>query len=232
MITTILWDVDGTLLDFKAAESAAVRSLFNEFGLGECTDAMVRRYSAINEVFWQRLERNELTKPQVLVGRYEQFFSEIGIDPALAPAFNERYQVRLGDTIVHRDDSLNLVKALRGRVRQYVVSNGTVVAQSKKLTCSGLGALMDGIFLSEKLGVEKPNVSFFEKVFSAIPPSRPEEILIVGDSLTSDIQGGINAGIKTCWYNPDHKPLPEGYDIDYVISDLHEVIPILGGEPA
>ncbi len=232
MITAILWDVDGTLLDFKAAESAAVRSLFKEFGLGECTDEMIRRYSAINEGWWQRLERNEITKPQVLVGRYKQFFSEIGIDPGLAPAFNERYQVSLGDTIVYRDDSLNLVRYLKGRVRQYIVSNGTVVAQTKKLERSGLGALMDGIFLSEDLGVEKPNIGFFEKVFSAIPPSRPEEILIAGDSLTSDIRGGINAGIKTCWYNPDRRPVPEGYDIDYIISDFHEVIPILGGEPA
>ncbi len=230
LITTILWDVDGTLLDFKAAESAAVKALFKEFGLGECTDEMVRRYSAINEAFWQRLERNELTKPQVLVGRYVQFFTEIGIDAALAPAFNERYQVSLGDTIVFRDDSQNLIRSLQGRIRQYVVSNGTVVAQSKKLTRSGLGALMDGVFLSEELGVEKPNIGFFEKVFAAIPSVHPGETLIVGDSLTSDIRGGINAGIKTCWYNPEKKPSPEGWAIDYVISDLHEIIPILGGD--
>ena len=161
MIKALLWDVDGTLLDFKAAESAAIRRLFGEFSLGECTDEMIRRYSAINEEFWQRLERNEITKQQVLIGRYEQFFAEIGVPVSLAVEFNRRYQVRLGDTIVLRDDSYSIVKSLRGRVRQYVVSNGTVIAQSRKLEGSGLGEMMDGVFLSEALGVEKPNKAFF-----------------------------------------------------------------------
>ena len=224
MIRMILWDVDGTLLDFYAAEKTAVRSLFQEFGLGECTDEMISRYSKINEGFWQRLERNEITKAQVLVGRYEVFFSELGIDPGLAPAFNEKYQLRLGDTIVYRDDSLNIIKALKGKVRQYVVSNGTVAAQTKKLKLSGLGELMDGIFLSEKLGVEKPNKAFFDQVLASVGPADLSEIMIVGDSLTSDMLGGINAGIRTCWYNPEKKPLPAEYKIDLVITDLHELL--------
>lgn len=223
MITTILWDVDGTLLDFDAAERAAIRSLFAEFGFGTCTDAMLARYSAINAGYWQRLERGELTKPQILVRRFEQFFSEYGIDPATAPAFNEKYQVRLGDTVVCRDDSLNVVKALKGRVKQYVVSNGTVVAQTKKLDRSGLGAEMDGIFLSERLGAEKPNAAFFAGVFEAIRPRDLSEVMIVGDSLTSDIRGGMNAGIRTCLYNPAGIPVPAEYRIDLEIRDLREL---------
>lgn len=226
-IRIILWDVDGTLLDFHAAESAAIRSLFQDFGLGECTDEMVRRYSQINDGFWQRLERSEITKQQVLIGRFETFFSETGIDPGLAPAFNQQYQPRLGDTIVFRDDSLNIVKAMKEKVRQYVVSNGTIVAQAKKLRLSGLGELMDGIFLSEELGVEKPNIGFFDKVFSTIRPENLSEVMIVGDSLTSDMQGGINAGIRTCWYNPDRKPLPVVYPVDHIIHDLHELEALL-----
>lgn len=223
MITTILWDVDGTLLDFSAAERAALRTLFSEFGLGPCSDAMLARYSEINVGFWQRLERNELTKSQVLTGRFERFFGEYGLDAGIVEAFNARYQVALGDTIVYRDDSLNLVQSLRGRVRQYVVSNGTIVAQTRKLERSKLGALMDGVFLSEALGVEKPNPGFFEKVFAAIRPDDRSRVMIVGDSLTSDIRGGMNAGIQTCWYNPAGAPVPEGYRVDYVIADLHEL---------
>ncbi len=229
MITTVLWDVDGTLLDFNAAERAAIKALFSEFGLGACSDAMLARYSEINVGYWRRLERNELTKAEVLTGRFEQFFREYGLDTRIVQAFNARYQVALGDTIVYRDDSLKLVEALRGRVKQYVVSNGTVVAQTKKLERSKLGALMDGIFLSEELGVEKPNRGFFDKVFSAIRPDDLSQVMIVGDSLTSDIRGGMNAGIGTCWYNPGGEPIPEGYRVDCVIADLNELPGCLSG---
>ena len=146
----------------------------------------------------------------------------------VAEAFNERYQLCLGDTIVFRDDSYEIVKSLRGKVKQYVVSNGTVVAQEKKLRLSGLGELMDSIFLSETLGVEKPNVEFFERMFETIGPVEKDQVLIVGDSLTSDIRGGNNAGIKTCWYNPDHKERYADVKIDYEIADLHEIYDIIG----
>ena len=230
MIETILWDVDGTLLDFNAAERAAIRTLFADFGLGECTDAMLARYHGINIDFWQRLERKELSKKQVLTGRFVQFFSEYGIDTGVVPEFNERYQVTLGDTIVFCDDSLNIVRALTGNVKQYAVSNGTVVAQTKMLDRSKLGEQMDGIFLSERLGVEKPDRAFLDRVFSEIRVYDRSTVMIVGDSLTSDIRGGMNAGIKICWYNPAGKPIPDNYRVDHVISDLHELAGLLEKE--
>lgn len=230
MIRILLWDVDGTLLDFKAAERNAVKSLFEEFSLGSCSEEMILRYSQINDEYWQRLERNEITKPQVLVGRFEQFFGEIGVPRGLAREFNSKYQVRLGDTIVYRDDSINIIKELKGKVKQYVVSNGTVIAQSRKLKLSGLGELMDGVFLSEEIGVEKPNKEFFDAVFETLQPVDMTEIMIIGDSLTSDIKGGNNAGILTCWYNPGQLPVPPEYKINFVISDLHEVFSCLNLE--
>ena len=223
MINTILWDVDGTLLDFIAAEKAAIKTLFKEFNLGECSDEMIKRYSEINKSYWQRLERGEITKQEVLVGRFKEFFASEGLDSSIAEDFNSLYQLRLGDTIVYHDDSLEIIRSLRGRARQYVVSNGTVEAQSKKLHLSGLGELMDGIFLSEHIGIEKPNIEFFDKVFEEIEPADRSSIMIVGDSLTSDIQGGNNAGIITCWYNPQGDKAPDKYRIDYEISDLHQI---------
>ena len=227
MITTLLWDVDGTLLDFDAAERAAIRTLFREYGLGPCSEELLMRYSRINKAYWERLERKELTKPEILVGRFRDFFASAGIDPALAAEFNEKYQTCLGDTIVFRDDSFQIVASLRGRVRQYAVSNGTVIAQEKKLRLSGLGALMDGVFLSERLGVEKPDVSFFDQVFAAIAPVDRARTMIVGDSLTSDMQGGVNAGIVTCWYDPEGRPAPAGIPISHRIADLHEIYALL-----
>ena len=227
MISTILWDVDGTLLDFIAAEKAAIKTLFGEFNLGQCSDEMIKRYSEINKTYWQRLERGEITKQEVLVGRFKEFFKSEGIDISVVEEFNSLYQLRLGDTIVYHDDSLEIIKSLQGRVRQYVVSNGTVEAQSKKLRLSGLGELVDGIFLSEHIGVEKPNIGFFDKVLEEIKPADRSSILIVGDSLTSDIQGGNNAGIVTCWYNPLGDKAPDKYRIDYEISDLHQIYEII-----
>lgn len=227
MIDTILWDVDGTLLDFHAAEYAAVKSLFAEFGFGKCSDDMIARYSEINDSFWKRLERGEITKAQVLIGRFEQFFSEYGISTERVYEFNEKYQLRLGDTIVYCDDSYNIVKSLKGEVRQYAVSNGTVAAQTKKMKRSGFGELLDGVFLSENIGIEKPNVGFFKKVFEEIQPVDKSKTIIVGDSLTSDMQGGINAGIKTCLYAPNEMSVSKNMNIDYTISDLHEILDII-----
>lgn len=160
MIKTILWDVDGTLLDFGAAERAAILSLYRDFGLGTCTEDALRRYSQLNKTYWERLERREITKPELLVRRFQDFFGAEGLSVDAA-AFNAAYQTRLGETAIPRDDSVALVTSLRGRVRQYVVSNGTVQAQTAKLRRSGLDRLMDGIFLSERIGAEKPDIAFF-----------------------------------------------------------------------
>lgn len=223
----LLWDVDGTLLDFIAAEKAAVQTLFREFGLGECTDEMVERYSRINKEYWERLERGELSKPEILVRRFADFFASEGLDASKAPEFNEQYQVRLGDTVVFCDDSYELLSSLRGRVKQYAVSNGTVVAQTRKLRRSGFDRLLDGVFLSEELGYEKPATEFFDRVFAAIGGPDRERVLIVGDSLTSDITGGNRAGIRTCWYNPKGEPNLTAAHADYEIRDLHGILDII-----
>ena len=223
----LLWDVDGTLLDFAAAEEAAIRALFSEFGLGICTDEMLSRYSAINKKYWERLERGEMTKSEILVGRFEEFFKSEGLDSSIAEDFNDRYQLGLGDTIAYCDDSYELVSSLKGKIPQYVVSNGTVIAQTKKLERSGFDKLMDGIFLSEDLGYEKPRIEFFDIVMKAIGEPEKERVLIVGDSLTSDILGGNTAGIKTCFYNPKELKNNTKAAPDYEVKNLREVIGIL-----
>ena len=230
MIKVVLWDIDGTLLSFKAAERCAMRACFETLGLGELTDEMLVEYSAINARYWKRLELGELTKPQVLQGRFEEFFTSYGLNTDCVDAFNAMYQVRLGETVVFNDNGKELVEALRGKVLQYAVTNGTLVAQRGKLKNSGLDRLLDDVFISDIIGIEKPNKGFFDAVFDKIGDFKPDEMLIVGDSLTSDIRGGNNAGILCCWYNPKGEPMPEGFRVDYDIRNLNELPAILGLE--
>lgn len=227
MIKSVLWDIDGTILNFEKSESYAVKKCFELFSLGECTDDMIKRYSVINQKYWRRLEKGELTKQQVLVMRFCEFFDSEGIVCSDVEGFNSEYQIRLGDTVFFNDDGYELVGSLRGVVKQYAVTNGTAAAQDRKLARSGLDKLFDGIFISDKLGAEKPSVEFFDKVFSSIGGINKGETLIVGDSLTSDIRGGNNAGILCCWYNPSSAPLTEGLRADYIINDLRQVKKII-----
>ncbi len=226
MIRTLLWDVDGTLLDFHAAEKNAIRACFAEMNLGTVTDEQIARYSVINKTYWKRMEDGEITKAEVLVGRFADFFAGEGV-VGDAEAFNLLYQIRLGDTIVFIDEADKLLADLSARVKQYAVTNGTKRAQERKLALSGLDKLFDGVFISDIVGVEKPNLGFFQHVFANIDPCEKEEILIIGDSTSSDIRGGNNAGIRTCYYNPHKNPIPAGVHVDYEITSLTEIYRIL-----
>lgn len=223
MIKVILWDIDGTLLNFLKTEKYAIKKCFSIFGIGECTDEMIERYSKINKGYWEKLERGELTKPEVLRGRFETFFKSENIDFDRVDDFNAEYQVRLGDEFFFCDNGLETVTALKDKVKQYAVTNGTDVAQTRKLRKSGLDKIFDDVFISDRIGSEKPSVEFFDFVKNKIGDYNNDEIMIVGDSLTSDIKGGNNADIVCCWYNPDDNASPQNLKIDYIIKDLNEV---------
>ena len=203
MIRVILWDIDGTLLDFKAAEKTALTAAFRKFGLGDCDDGRIARYSLLNDKWWKALEREEVTKAQLLTGRFVEFFAAEGLAfSGSYDDFNDYYQIMLGETVVFRDGGYELVAGLRGKVRQFAVTNGTLAAQSRKLKNSGLKELLEGAFISEEIGAEKPSPAFFDAVFAAIGPVDRDQVLLVGDSLTSDMKGGNNAGVRCCWYDP------------------------------
>ena len=227
MIKVILWDMDATLLDFLAAEKAAIRTCFEIYGLGECTDEMIERYSKINRRYWEMLERGEMSKPEILVKRFQEFFVSEGIETDCEKEFNSSYQIALGDTICFRDDSYRLVEKLKDDYRQFIVTNGTFVAQERKLKKSGFGQLVEEVFISELIGHEKPAVGFFDHVSEKIGEYKKEEVMIVGDSLTSDMQGGNNAGIVCCWYNPNHLENTKDVNINYEIDNLWQIEEIL-----
>ncbi len=222
----LLWDVDQTLLDFKASERWAIREGFKLFGR-DISDGDIAVYSGINDRYWKLFEKGEVSKERLLVGRFEELFARLGISDMDPQAFEDFYQSALGDVYFYLDESYKLIAQLRGRCRQYVISNGTALAQRKKLALSKLGDLMDGVFISEEMGHPKPEKAFFDLCEAAIPDFVPARALVIGDSLTSDIRGANNAGLPCCWYNPGHKERPAELRIDHEIDNLWKILSIL-----
>ncbi len=228
MYKYLLWDIDGTVLDFLASEAYAIRTLFQKYKIGVCSDEMLRLYSDINVKYWQMLERNELTKAEILVGRFQEFFEKIGVDVTIAEKFNNDYQVVLGDYIVFVDKAKEILLSQKGKYTLVAVTNGTKVAQEKKLRLSGLDKIFDAIFISEIVGAEKPNKAYFDYVFEKLEITNKSEVLLIGDSLTSDMKGGFIAGVDTCWYNPAHNPNTKDIFVTYEIDDLAKLEGIVG----
>ena len=227
--TTILWDVDGTLLDFLYSQRYAITVCFHSAGL-TISEEIIHRYSQINDAMWKKLELGEITKEQLLPGRFLALFEEYGIEGVDIVSFMKQYQEELGNVYSYIDDSLNICKALQGKVKQYVVTNGVISTQTHKLELSGLGPLMEELFISEQIGTPKPQKGFFDYCLAHVEEKDKSKILLVGDSLSSDIKGGVQAGIPTCWYRPEGTENSTEYHPEYEISDLHQLFAIIDGE--
>lgn len=226
MIKYLFLDLDDTILDFKKAESIAIRRTMSAFGL-EPTDALAARYSAINDLHWKALERGELTRQQVLQGRFTMFFGEQGI-AVDAAAVAKTYETFLSQGHWFLPGAEEAVKQkLYGKYKLYLASNGTAVVQQGRMTSADLYPYFEESFVSQELGHNKPSKEYFEAAFARIPGFDPNQCLIVGDSLTSDILGGKNAGLRTVWVNPHHKTAPEHLMPDYEIEFLADLPALL-----
>lgn len=234
---TILWDVDNTLLDFDKSEREAITKSFQRFGL-LLTEEIAKRYSDINRSMWEKLERKEITKAQVLTGRFRLLFEELGLHKGeeFVNAFQKDYQDNLAHVFFYMDDSDKLMRRLKKEgYKQYFVTNGVASTQHTKLSLSGLDLLADGMFISEEIGAEKPDALFFEKSFAAIKSVQEDfdkkRAVLIGDSTSSDMQGAFTAGICACWYNPKQKKYPASErQPDYEIKNLWEICGILDTE--
>lgn len=224
----ILWDVDDTLLDFPYSQTMSLQRAAEKIGVS-VTEEMNACYAAINDGWWKRLEKGEVTKAQLLTGRFRDWFAKCGIVCEDVEAFRDNYEEGLGQIFRYRDDSLAVCRALQGRCRQFAVTNGVTTAQLSKLKLSGFFAIMENIFISEQLGAPKPQRLFFDRVLETMPEVPQNRILIVGDSLSSDMRGGNNAGIATCWYNPSDQINTTEVQTDFIIRNLKEVIAIVEG---
>lgn len=225
MIEYLFLDLDDTILDFHAAERAALEKTFRELNI-RVPPETAERYKQINILHWKMLERGEITREQMKVGRFAVLFRELGIDRAAEPvtAIYEKY---LAEGHYFLPGAEGAVEALSKKYRLFLASNGTAAVQAGRLTSADLYRFFEQVFVSEELGYNKPDRAYFAAAFARIDGFEPAKAMIVGDSLTSDILGGINAGIRTCWVNPGHLPGDPRVHADHEIENLTQLEALL-----
>ena len=227
MFEYLFLDLDDTILDFQKAEHIALSKTLREFGL-EPTETVLKRYNLINKAHWEALERKELTREQVLVGRFQTLFAEMGI--TVEPVKVARaYEDNLSVGHYFLPGAEEAVERLSKKYKLYLASNGTAKVQAGRLKSANISRFFEEVFVSQELGANKPSLEYFEKCFARIPGFDKTKAIIVGDSLTSDILGGQNAEIATCWVNPNHKQGRDDIRVDYEIQALSQLEELLEG---
>ena len=225
MIEFLFLDLDDTILDFHKAERIAINRTLRDFGL-EPTEEVLGRYHVINKWHWEQLELGNLTRREVQWKRFDVLFREFGAvaDPQACAG---RYMENLSVGHYFLPGAEEALEELHGRYRLFLASNGNASVQKGRMTSANLYRFFEQVFVSEELGHNKPSREYFEAAFDRIPDFDPEKALMVGDSLSSDIKGGNNAGIKTCWINPDRKPRDPQIFADYEIESLSRLPALL-----
>ena len=225
MIEFLLLDLDDTILDFHKAERIAIAKSIRDFGV-EPTEAVLGRYHVINKWHWEQLELGKMTREEVLVGRFAMLFEEMGI-AVDAVDVARAYEKNLAIGHYFLPGAEEAVDRLSKKYRLFLASNGTASVQKGRMTSANLYRFFEKVFVSQEIGHNKPAKAYFDACFAQIPDFDPAKAVIVGDSLSSDIQGGINAGIKTCWVNPSHATPQNGIVPDYEIEALHQLPALL-----
>ena len=221
----LLFDADDTLLDFKLGEHRAITATLSEAGL-PTDDEVIATYSRINDNLWKMLERGEVTKDRLKVLRFTQFCEHYGFDRDGA-ALAESYVENLKKQTVLLDGAEDVCRTLYGKYKMYIITNGIEAVQTARFGGCAIKEYFEKCYISDAIGVAKPKKGFFDAVAADIEGFDASRALVIGDSLTSDIKGGVEYGIDTCWLNPLGKEAPEGMDITYVIKDIRELTDIL-----
>lgn len=222
----LLFDADDTLFDFPRADAQAFSAMC---GLHNVPNTAEHRalYHQINQELWDAFERGEVSKGFVTLERYVRFFQALGLDRDAAAA-NRDYLQALGQCAFPLPHAEEVCRVLFQRGHQlYLITNAVASVQRSRLRGSVLAPFISGAFISEEAGASKPDPTYFTYVLSHIPGITKENCLVIGDSLTTDIQGANNAALPCCWYNPAGKPRREGLRIDYEIRSLAELLDMM-----
>ncbi len=218
----ILFDSDNTIYDHNIHERSAIFEAFEQYG-EPITEEMYLLYRKINDDIWKEFERGIKHEKGPLIERFVRFSKLTGT--AIVPnRINELYVEALSRQCSPFPDSFEVCKALSTRHTLYIITNGTESVQLRRFNSSPLRPFFTDIFTAAGIGVQKPKKEFFERVFSRIGNPDPDRVIIIGDSLTSDILGGVNSGIDTCWFNPERKKNPMDFSPTYEIDDLKKLL--------
>ncbi len=223
-IKYILLDLDDTLYDFKSAEVAAITAVLLAYDIPP-NPHHIKRYSEINRECWQMLEEGKMAREEILVERFRRFFTELG-KPHIPSEVRDLYEAHLSKSAVFFDGAEELLTYLRGKYTVAVATNGTARVQKKRISEGRLRDKVDYIFISEELGYTKPAREYFDACLKAMGANNPLEVIVVGDSESSDIRGGINAGIHTCLFEKPGGVLKETA-AEYRISKLSDLKSVL-----
>jgi len=221
----LLFDLDDTLLDFEANEADSLSKLFRRHGY-TFSDEVFQVYNSVNKQLWADYENGNIALEQVLNSRFSITMSKLGkvVDGA---EWEEQYRELLGNGCQRVDGALEICRSLSAAHRLFVVTNGIARTQIKRLKDSGLYEYFEDIFISQCIGFQKPSKEFFDYVMSRIKDFRKDEALMIGDSLNTDIRGGLQSGIDTCWINRKAKNSPGEIQSTYTITHLTELYAIV-----
>ena len=225
MYKYIFLDIDGTLLDFEKCAENALNKTLDVFGVKHKGN-VYPLYSKINSSYWKKLEKKEVTLPELRINRFVDFFEILETEVDI-PAFNTMYNDNLSLQHVMMDGCIEILEYLKEKYILCVVTNGISSTQHSRLSVSGLEKYFDYLFISQEIGVNKPDIGFFEHCFKTANIKDKSEVLLIGDSLSSDMQGAKNAGIDKCWFNPEGVICDKDIIFEYEIKSLYEIKDIL-----
>ena len=218
----LLIDIDGTLLDYRQSEALGISAIMEHYGVTP-TPELAAHYHDVNQSFWEKYEKGEITRAQINEGRYPAFFGELGVevDPEVC---EEIYQNFVNNRLVPVEGAEDMLRYLSGKYLLYAAFNGYSDKQRERLRKAGMIFYFTDIFVSQETGSQKPQKEFFDYCFARMPAGlKRDEVMIIGDGLTSDMRGGNNAGIHTCWLNAYGEVNHAGVSIDVEIHSLAEI---------
>ena len=219
----LLFDADNTLFDFDRSEKQALAETFAGFGAA-ISEAEIEAYHRINDALWKKLERGETTREKLKVQRFAEFIEYLGASEIDAFAAAAAYVERLSEQCFLIDGALGLCEHLSRKYPLYLITNGITTVQKKRFAKSPIKKFFKNVYISEEMGATKPDERYFRLVAGDIGDGDPENYLVIGDSLSSDIQGAVNFGCDSVWIAPEGKTDPRPTYTVRGFSEIYEIL--------